>query len=101
MSDKCSHNNHTHFLLWFFVFGLCMNSCVDCSGQETRTKNAIVSLNNSVYQLQNENSLLKGKVHELEDKLQAESNRNISIDNDLDYLKREVQSLREKQGSHK
>ncbi len=101
MSDKCPHNNHTHFLLWFFVFGLCMNSCADCSGQETRTKNAIVSLNNSVFQLQTENSSLKGRVQDLETKLRVQSSRDISMDNDMDYLKREVQSLRDKQGNHK
>lgn len=65
MSDKCSHNNHTHFLLWFFVLGLCFSSCLDCSGQEARTKNAIISLNNSVYQLQNEANALREEDHSL------------------------------------
>ena len=58
-------------------------------------------MSKDILSLQEENSLLKGRMHNLEDRLQAESNRNISIDNDLDYMKREIQKIRDsKPGNH-
>src|SRR5512135_1850284 len=95
MSDKCSHNNHTHFLLWMFILSLCFNSsCVDCSGDQARTKNSISSLNNSVYQLQNEVSLLKGdnstlktRVATLEAQLTKSSADNSQLKEQLDQLR--------------
>lgn len=104
MSDKCTHNNHGHFLLWLFVWCLTFSncsSCADCSGEQAQNKHRMSGMSKDILILQEENSLLKGRVHDLENKIQAESNRNISIDNDLDYMKREMQKLRDsKPGAH-
>jgi hypothetical protein len=52
MSDKCQHNNHSHFMLWWFIWLLFMESCVDCSGERTRMKNDIRQLEWKVQQLE-------------------------------------------------
>lgn len=52
---KCPHNNHSHFLLWMFVWcSLFFPSCVDCSGERQRMKNEIRDLQNEVQHLKQE-----------------------------------------------
>ena len=51
MSDcKCSHNDHTHFFLYFAVFGLLISTCTeaDCSGDQRRMQNQINQLQQEV-----------------------------------------------------
>lgn len=39
MSDKCSHNDHGHILIWMVIFALCFNSpLVDCTGERAKEK---------------------------------------------------------------
>lgn len=52
MSNKCEHNNHTHFLLWFWVWALVLGSFFDCTGERTRMKNDINDLQRQVRELQ-------------------------------------------------
>lgn len=54
MSDcKCEHNNHSHFLIWMFIWcSLFMPSCVDCSGERQRMKNDISTLESKVRALE-------------------------------------------------
>ena len=59
-------------MLWFFVLSLCMNSCLDCSGQETRTKNSLILFQNQInavnercHALSNENHMLASQLEEL------------------------------------
>jgi hypothetical protein len=59
MSDKCTHNNHTHFMLWFFVWGLCLNSCLDCSGEQTVLKNRVSILESRISDLESDLKTLK------------------------------------------
>lgn len=51
MSNKCEHNNHSHFFLWWCVWLMWMNSCMDCTGERTRMKNEIRDLQYQVQQL--------------------------------------------------
>jgi septal ring factor EnvC (AmiA/AmiB activator) len=94
MSDKCSHNNHRHFLLWVFVFSLSLNSCLDCSGEQTRIRNSVISLNNSVFQLQTEVSLLKGNNSNLQGRVTALESQLTKSEVDNDQLKKQLEQIR-------
>jgi len=52
MSDKCQHNNHTHFMIWMFIWWLMVNSCTDGSCAGSQTKNEVRQLQWQVQQLQ-------------------------------------------------
>lgn len=49
---KCTHNNHSHFFLYWIVFMLFMNTIADCSGEETRLKNQVRDLDSRVHSLE-------------------------------------------------
>jgi hypothetical protein len=54
MSDKCQHNNHSHFFLWMFIWWLTMDACTggDCSGNQNR--NNIRRLEGRLQQLESQ-----------------------------------------------
>lgn len=54
MSDdcKCEHNNHDHFLIYFFIFcSLFFPSCVDCTGEKEKMKKSVSRTDENVERL--------------------------------------------------
>lgn len=89
-------------MLWFIVLGLCMNSCGDCSGEQTRTKNSVVSLNNTVYHLQNEISLLKSGNSNLQGRVTVLESQLSKSEMDKTQLQEQLEQLRNiKKGFYK
>lgn len=51
--SQCTHNNHSHFLIWLVLFCCVLTDCIDCNGNVTRTKSKIRDLEYKVQQLEN------------------------------------------------
>lgn len=83
MSQKeCKHNDHSHWMIWYFIGVIWMWSIMDCSGDNARFKHDISFDEHEI-------SVLKFDVSRLESKVNDQAR-------EISSLKSEVQSLQRK-----